>query len=221
FNSTLDKSGEQIRIRRIVEVPLDFHCRYSASSRSYCYRLAVCKEDSVPTRNSTRQRPRGALPIRELYGCQLVHQPFDVRRVSEACSVFLGTWNFRTFAHDSKDFKQEGITEEYFVKTLRRFSLSKIKPDNFVNHFDPISNNFDFYDINIEGSGFLRRQVRRIVGSLISYGQGVISYEDILYMLKNPSPQNWNPKSVVASSHGLFLKSVNYKEIPVLRGPFI
>ena len=43
-NSALETAGTDIRMRRIVEVENEFHCRYNAKSRSYCYRVAVCKE---------------------------------------------------------------------------------------------------------------------------------------------------------------------------------
>lgn len=59
-----------------------------------------------------------------------------------------------------------------------------------------------------------------MVGALISVGRGDISCEDILFMLRNPSEKSWNQKCQVAQADGLFLKSVNYGDVPIVRGAF-
>lgn len=61
-------------------------------------------------------------------------------------------------------------------------------------------------------------KVRRMVGALVSVGRGVIKPEDIIWMLNNPSEKNWNSKATVMGPNGLFLKHVNYSNVPVLRG---
>jgi tRNA U38,U39,U40 pseudouridine synthase TruA len=58
-----------------------------------------------------------------------------------------------------------------------------------------------------------------MVGALLGVASGVINTQDLLFMLENPSDQNWNPRVSTASADGLFLKSVNYINVPVLRGP--
>ena len=103
--------------------------------------------------------PSGFLPIQELYRCQAVPQPFDVEAVSNACLIFLGTWNFRSFMMSSRETKDESFPEEGFMKTLYKFSLSHVKPSDYHSSFDPVCDKFQFYDFNIESSGFLRRQV--------------------------------------------------------------
>lgn len=52
--------------------------------------------------------------------------------------------------------------------------------------------------------------MRRTVGVLVALAQGCISFEDIKYMLDNPSPQNWNPRATCAPPDGLFLLNVHY-----------
>jgi len=49
--------------------------------------------------------------------------------------------------------------DSHFVKTVKRFSLSRIYESQY-HFFDRAGEKFSFYDFNIEGSGFLRRQVR-------------------------------------------------------------
>jgi len=57
-----------------------------------------------------------------------------------------------------------------------------------------------------------------MVGTLLGIGEGKLEPTDILFMLQNPSEKSWNPRCQAASSAGLYLKSVNYKDPVVLRG---
>lgn len=60
-----------------------------------------------------------------------------------------------------------------------------------------------------------------MVGALLGIGNGSISEGDIRFMLENPSPQNWNTKCYTARADGLYLKSVNFRHVPVLHGSLI
>lgn len=58
-----------------------------------------------------------------------------------------------------------------------------------------------------------------MVGILLGVGRGIISSNDILQLLSNPNDSSW-PGCISGSlPEGLFLKSVNYKHIDILRGP--
>ena len=57
-----------------------------------------------------------------------------------------------------------------------------------------------------------------MVGILLSVGSGFIQPAVILNLLQNPKHDTWPPGVTAAVAEGLFLKSVNYKNMKVLRG---
>lgn len=57
-----------------------------------------------------------------------------------------------------------------------------------------------------------------MVGALVGVGRGAIGPKDILWMLQNPSEQNWNSKISALGPDGLYLKQINYSNVEVLRG---
>ncbi|CAL8096453.1 unnamed protein product [Orchesella dallaii] len=214
LNLFLEKNECDIRIKRVIEVPSNFSCR-GASSRIYEFRVAVLNQD--PHNISSYLRLSSTTQITELNRCEVTAQPFNVDRVQDACKLFLGKRDFTSFMKASK----EEISPEKRVKTLLRFSVSpEAIFDRDVNYthcgFD--QRPYDIYVFTVEGSGFLRRQVRRMVGALVALGRGKVNEKDILWMLENPGEQNWNPKISTLGPSGLFLKQVNYPNLEVLRG---
>lgn len=167
LNAILEKNLTDIRIRKIVEVPLDFFIRQAAFSRTYCYRIAVPRHnffDGCPNLNYLTS----SIPITELNRVQVIPQPFHPHLILDACKVFLGKWNFRTFAAPAADRLKKAEEEEDYVKTVRRISLTRV--NSFIEHsyhIDPRLKEIDFYDFHVEGSGFLRRQVRKDPASFI------------------------------------------------------
>jgi len=112
------------------------------------------------------------LPITELYRCQIVPQPLDVPLVQEACRLFIGQWDFRSFMKSGRDTNlkirsrnEEGdLNKTVFTKTILKFSFSKATIEDDASYFpmyntDSFHKKFDLYDFTVVGSGFLRRQV--------------------------------------------------------------
>jgi len=58
-----------------------------------------------------------------------------------------------------------------------------------------------------------------MVGALLSVGNGKIESKDILWMLNNPSEQNWIQKCSTMNPEGLYLQSIRYATLNILRGP--
>ncbi|ODM92469.1 Dual specificity protein phosphatase 19 [Orchesella cincta] len=190
LNLFLDKNECDIRVKRVVEVPTDFYCR-GASSRIYKFRVAVLNHH--PHNISSNLRVSSTTEITELNRCEVVAPPFNIDVVQDACKLFLGKRDFTTFMKSSS----EVIPPEKRVKTLLRFSVSpeSISDSQIDSEFYSICQSpYDIYVFTVEGSGFLRRQVRRMVGALVAVGRGIVNEKDIKWMLDNPSEKNWNPK---------------------------
>ncbi len=76
---------DDISILEIVEVPLEFHSRYWAVSKTYHYHLHLAPVES---------------PFNRLYSWH-IREKFDIEKLKEAAKLLVGTHNFTSFANDS------------------------------------------------------------------------------------------------------------------------
>lgn len=68
-------------------------------------------------------------------------------------------------------------------------------------------------EIHVFGEGFLRHQVRRMVGALLDVGQGKLTEGDLVDLLESPSP---GAPLFTAPARGLTLERVYYRASPGL-----
>lgn len=135
-------------------------------------------------------------PFRRNY-CLHVWKKLDLERMRDAATCFVGQHNFSSFAN-------------------YRVNMPKRNPIRRVKHVR-ISEGGGYIDIEILGDGFLYKQVRNMVGALLSVGLGKTDKESIRVALDEGetfrrgrgSPPPWN----VAAPHGLFLEQVFYPGI--------
>jgi len=71
-------------------------------------------------------------------------------------------------------------------------------------------------DLHVFGEGFLRYQVRRMVGALLDVGYGKLTIEDILDLIESPSP---GAPLYTTPARGLSLERVYYRTSPRLSTP--
>lgn len=112
-------------------------------------------------------------------------RPLDVARMGEASLLFLGK-------HDLRDFTSKKEDEAGFVRTILDFSLRK-KDGEIV--------------FAIKADGFMRYEVRMIVGVLIEVGLGKLSVEDVKAMI---DPARRHVVAHKAPPEGLLLFEVDY-----------
>lgn len=208
-NRNLFNEGLPIRVLRTNLVPDTFHCRYSARARTYLYRLAIARDYFVEEGNRGRANYLNFVPIEESNRCWFLSSPqVDIERIKEASKLFTGRHDFRTFM----SAKRRNDTSDHPMYTIRKIdeiSISAGRPlTTSVNR--KRDDYYNYWDIKLKGRSFLYKQVRRIVGTLVSHGEGKISQQDIYEMLTIPSKHNWIPKIPVAPPFGLYLAKVDY-----------
>lgn len=113
----------------------------------------------------------------------------DVEAMRDAIRVFLGEHDFRAFATDSKD-------KENCVREIYEVSIEELNDNKIV--------------ITFRGSGFLRYQVRNMVGILLQVGQNKLSTEDVEKILASCDRKT---SGKTAPAVGLYLTHVKYNEI--------
>lgn len=163
---------KEIRLISIEEVSENFHSRYCAVKKTYYYFLSTGKYLS---------------PFDRLYHVH-VSPKIDISLMKEASKVFIGTHDFRAFAHQA----DKGCAKNKPIKTIYRFDWT------------PIS---DGYRIEIEGNGFLHKMVRNLVGLLIDVGMKTIPLEKINQILASCDRKQ---AGQTAPAHGLFLAKIDY-----------
>ncbi|XP_070367457.1 tRNA pseudouridine synthase-like 1 isoform X3 [Equus asinus] len=224
-----------IRVLQAFRVPSDFHARYSATSRTYLYRLATgCPQPDQ-------------LSVFEQNRCWALRaDSLDVAAMQEAAQHLLGT-------HDFSAFQSAGSPTTSSVRTLRRASVSPDLPSPFVLPQESRATLWagaglcprchrclSLQEVAVlepgvrepvipvqtgglcpgasqgqgRGSGHcgslsLGLQVRRMTAVLVAVGLGALTPAQVKMILESRDPLGRH-QTRVAPAHGLFLKSVLY-----------
>jgi len=115
-----------------------------------------------------------------------VKDDLNVDRMREAAAQFVGFHDFQSFSDDD----QEDKSTQVLVDALE------------------IYEDGDLILIHVEGSHFIWKMVRRLVGVLVEVGRGGLTSADTMRMLEQRSEL---PARLTAPASGLFLERVFYE----------
>ncbi|XP_055335431.1 tRNA pseudouridine synthase-like 1 isoform X2 [Paramacrobiotus metropolitanus] len=208
LNHYFSEHGQDIRVTSAQIVPETFNVRH-ARRRTYLYRLAV-KYD-IPNSKLLPFVPRGAVaatlvPLVESKTTWFLGPPFDHRAMVSAARLFLGLHDFRTF---SKPPRIGDIPRN----PVRFMEICDVSPGKgFLAEHDRHQDGIEYWDITFRSSGFLQRQIRRMIGALVGVAKGRIQEKDIQEMLNTPDPYGYHKALTQAPSEGLFLKDVEFDD---------
>lgn len=110
------------------------------------------------------------------------NQPLNINKIKKESKHFIGTHDFSSFAN--KEDKKES-----YIRTIYKINVKKNK---------------DILTIKFIGNGFLKYQVRNMVGALIEVSNTNKSIKDIL------NQKNRKTFGKIAPSEGLYLSNVEY-----------
>ena len=216
-----DELPADINILGAAQVPHRFHARHHAVARRYLYQIA-------------RRRTAFAKPY-----VWWVKEPLDVERMREAARAFVGMRDFRSFAAWSvsdgyehapsrpappKDGRNsQAVRREARLRGAREPvgrpapRDARDEPDDtppstlvLVDHLEIIEDG-DLLLVSIQGSHFLWKMVRRMVGVLVEIGRGELSSDAVRTFLAEGSSA---PARLTAPPSGLFLEHVYYQGDP-------
>lgn len=94
---------KDIRIKHVEEVPLSFHSRFSAISKTYHYHLSLGRVGN---------------PFNRLYSWHLFVQP-NLSLLKEAAALFVGTHDFTSFANEA----HRGSASQCAIRNLQRLDV--------------------------------------------------------------------------------------------------
>ena len=125
-----------------------------------------------------------------------VKDDLDTTVMRRAAERFVGMHDFQRFSDDDPDEKSTQVL-------LERLDLDE---------------DGDLILVHVEGSHFLWKMVRRLVGVLVEVGRGGLTPDQAAALLAGPSPL---PARLTAPASGLFLERVFYsgdpRRVPVQR----
>ncbi|XP_003708113.2 tRNA pseudouridine synthase-like 1 isoform X1 [Megachile rotundata] len=192
INRYLLKCNHDIRLLEFVPVQPNFQAKHIIKSRTYVYRFMIPKN-----------KDNHKIPIMERSYCHYLRSDdIDIERLRNGLKLFLRTQNFQTFS--AKKIDSRPIN---YVRKLNVLTLEKGQP---FMPLDPLSQDFDFWNIVCSSKGFLYKQVRRIVSALFALATGKLTERDITIMLQVPGHHNWPSKIQPVPGHGLFLANIEY-----------
>lgn len=159
-----------IYIHKVEPVSDDFHARFSCVSKRYEYRFSM-----EPYFNVHRYKY-----------CTQMRRSFDIEKMKEAASVFIGTHDFTSYCANTLEEQPDQ------VRTIYDISFRKEGEEWVVSYY---------------GDGFLRYMVRMIMGTLFAIGNDTITMETAKEWLEAKDKRlcRFN-----AEPNGLYLMEVNY-----------
>ncbi|CAL7947421.1 unnamed protein product [Xylocopa violacea] len=191
-NQYFTHSNHKIRLLEFIPVKDTFHTRKCVKSRTYIYRFLKAK-------NINDHK----IPVAEIN--QSFHfrsEIFDFEKLKQGTKLFVGTKNFTTFSEKSISYQPIR-----YVRTLHSFTLEKGYP---LMPYDPLSQNFDYWNLVCTGRSFLYKQVRRMASALFALSKNILTEKDINIMLQVPNHKNWIPKLATLPACGLYLANVEH-----------
>ncbi|KAK4353788.1 hypothetical protein RND71_025982 [Anisodus tanguticus] len=165
-----------IRVREISPAVLEFHARFSVTSKIYCYQVY----------NSAIMDP-----FLRHYAYHSAYK-LDAAVMREAAAHFVGKHDFSAFANTSRNDRVPNP-----VKTIFRFDVVEKGP---------------LLRLEVEGSGFLYRQVRNMVALLLQVGRQAVPPDIVAWILESRDRKELAKYTLLLPPHGLSLETIKYKE---------
>ncbi|UCD61763.1 MAG: tRNA pseudouridine(38-40) synthase TruA, partial [Flavobacteriaceae bacterium] len=122
-------------------------------------------------------------------------EDLDIDIMIEAAALYVGTHNFKAYTAKHGENKQ-------VIRTLTSCSImenTEISASFFPKHS---------YVLRISGKGFMRYQVRMVMGALVLLGRGLLSLEEIKFSL-NEDTEITIP--YIAPGSGLVLNKLEFE----------
>ena len=168
---------KDIRVDAFWEPHPLFHSRFHASGKTYHYYVDARATSSPFTRK---------------YAHQVGWRPCDVELLRQAAQLFVGTMDYKGFCNTSRDKSNE---DRNTTRTIRRFDVFEDAADDGLIRLE------------VEGDGFLYRQVRNMVGALLVVASGK---HDLEYLRTLIETKDRSRAPMGAPARGLFLHEVFY-----------
>ncbi len=156
----------------------------------YIKEVEKVNEDFHARFSAIKKEYRYYINVKEYNPLTIRYLPYipnlDISKMEEAIKLLIGTHDFKGFASASIDERKPTVKTIYSVE--------------LINHGDKL----EFIFI---GNGFLKYQIRRMMGIIIEIGKGKFDKSKISEILESKNPQD---SKYIADGCGLYLEKVYY-----------
>lgn len=161
-----------IRVKSMAETTAEFNILHAPKVKEYHYHFTF--------------GPKPSPKASPFYG--YLGESLDVEAMKMACKSFLGTHNFRNFTG-----RKDGKTE--FTRTIEVIEIQKSDrlPQEFLEHR---------FKLVVRSKGFMKYQIRLMMGALEQIGRGNLTILELQDMLLHPKDKSYE---CVAPGSGLVL----------------
>lgn len=183
----------------VAKEPFDLHRLHTSLNSLLPKDIVVLSSEAAPpqfhpTLDSTSKEYRYylclgpvQLPQHRRYSWH-EHHPLDIEKMHAAATALIGKHDFSAFCN----FKKNAHYQD-FVREVHNIEILPLDGHRLC--------------IRVEGSHFLYKMVRNIVGTLVYIGRGKIPLEELPQLLAS---QDRTKLGVTAPAHGLFLHQISY-----------
>src|SRR5690554_4624841 len=134
------------------------------------------------------------------------HEELDIERMKAGAKLFEGTHNFTHFCTRPNEHTQ----------VIREVAKCEIQENDLISaSFFPQKS----YALHVHGEGFLRNQIRIMMGALVLVGKGELSLEDLKASLDVANPSPPTPTTFVAPGSGLVLRDIAFEKEALVNPP--
>lgn len=167
-----------IRVIKIEQVDEHFNILNSPKTKTYEYLFAF----------GEKAHPIGASLM------SLFEENLNIERMKEGAKLFVGTHNFGTFC--TRPTENTKLIREVLVSEI-------VENTKYTASFFPQKS----YLYRVSAQGFLRNQVRLMMGQLVFLGKGSITLEQLSDMLVQRTEK---PLTYIAPASGLVLDKIEF-----------
>ncbi|CAJ1422132.1 unnamed protein product [Effrenium voratum] len=171
---------DDIRVRNLEDAPADFHARFSASGKTYVYRLHYGEN---PT-NPLERLHRFSMPLSWV-------RDFQLSELHDAAALFRGQKNFLYFTSPGKLERKRST-----VRNIHDIRVVEEAPGQCR--------------VEVDLDGAVYRMVRNMVGCMVWVARGRISSDCVEELLSGSFSQARVPHFPCLPGHGLCLEKVHY-----------
>ena len=170
---------QDIRALSIKEVDADFNIIQNSKIKEYLYLFS----------QGTKNHPFCA-PL-----LTTILEPLDIEIMKQGAKLFQGKHNFKTYCY-------KPTSNGKYTRTIILSEL--VENDIITANFFPK----DTYILRIKGKGFLRNQIRLMMGCLIKLGRGEVTLD---YIKMSLEPDSIEVMDYIAPASGLILNKIEFE----------
>eukprot|EP01135_Chromosphaera_perkinsii_P011726 Nk52_evm4s2485 gene=Nk52_evmTU4s2485 len=206
------RNNEDIGLVYVKEVPSDFHARHNATGRDYVYRFLTSRHDENDSDYLFYSQNADVFEKGKIWNVPYEKVDWDI--IERASRVLSGKHNYSNYRVNrcqnrnpirTLDIQLIRDNAEANEKNNRQMVFGRPSPA-FV---DP--SRFRYGEFHLSSNGFLMRQVRCLVGAILSAACGKISVDQLEYLLDVERSGIVQQKPYVAAeAGGLYLQNVHY-----------